>query len=116
MASNPTITALSRTKSLPTPIVRFGPSNPCRIVDCSLNEAGIHHSIGIYKHHNKPQRRKSVPLPFGESNPPDFIWKASKEREEAMARISRDESVEENRSVAIEMAELLQRFCDLHAA
>jgi hypothetical protein len=50
-----------------------------------------------------------------ESNPPDFIWKASEEREAAMARIRRDENVEENRGVAVEMAEMLRRFCELHA-
>jgi hypothetical protein len=56
-----------------------------------------------------------VPILFGESNPPDFIWKASEEREAAMARIRRDENVEENRGFAVEMAELLTRFCELHA-
>jgi hypothetical protein len=33
-----------------------------------------------------------------------------------MAKIRRDENVEQNRGVAVEMMELLQRFCDLHAA
>jgi hypothetical protein len=51
-----------------------------------------------------------------ESNPPDFIWKASEEREQAMAKIRRDENVEQNQGVAVEMTELLQKFCDLHAA
>ena len=51
-----------------------------------------------------------------ESNPPEFIWKASEEREEAMAKIRRDENVEQNRDVAVEMAEILRRFCELHAA
>ncbi len=50
-----------------------------------------------------------------ESNPPDFIWKASEEREEALARVRRDENVEENRGIAIEMAEIVRRFCELHA-
>lgn len=53
---------------------------------------------------------------FSESNPPDFIWKASEEREEAMAKIRRGENVEENRDVAAEMAEILRKFCELHAA
>ena len=51
-----------------------------------------------------------------ESNPPDFIWKASEEREEAMARIRRDENVEKNRDIAAEMAEIVMKFCELHAA
>jgi hypothetical protein len=33
-----------------------------------------------------------------------------------MAKIRRDENVEENRDVAIEMAALLSKFCELHAA
>jgi hypothetical protein len=51
-----------------------------------------------------------------ESNPPDFIWRASEEREDAMAKIRSDENVEENRDVATEMAEILRRFCELHAS
>lgn len=33
-----------------------------------------------------------------------------------MAKIRRDENVEENRGVAVEMAEILRRFCELHAS
>jgi len=50
-----------------------------------------------------------------ESNPPDFVWKASEEREEALARVRRDENVEQNREIAVEMAEIVRRFCELHA-
>ncbi len=66
MTANPRSTTLSRAKSLPSrPAVRFGPVNPCQIANCPLNEAGIHHNIGIYRHKNQPQRRKSVPILFG---------------------------------------------------
>jgi hypothetical protein len=33
-----------------------------------------------------------------------------------MAKIRRDENVEENRNVAVEMAEILRRFCELHTS
>jgi hypothetical protein len=50
-----------------------------------------------------------------ESNPPEFVWKASEEREEALARVRREENVEGNRGIAVEMAEIVRRFCELHA-
>ena len=108
---------ISRPQSLPAPPPSpcFPFLNPCRIPNCPLNEAGIHHNEGICLHHNKPQRRQSVPVLFGSANPPHFIWNASKEREEALARVRRDENVEENRTIAVEMADLVKRFCELHA-
>ncbi len=50
-----------------------------------------------------------------ESNPPDFIWNASQQREDALAKVRKGENVEINRAIAVEMAELVQKFCGLHS-
>ena len=51
-----------------------------------------------------------------ESRPPTFIWEASQKRQEAMAKIRKEDDVEKNRTIAEEMADLVGRFCDLHTA
>ncbi|CZT50966.1 uncharacterized protein RSE6_12042 [Rhynchosporium secalis] len=103
------------TLTQPSP-VHFGPRNPCRIPSCPLNEAAIIHGKGIYKHNGETVNRSLQPLVFGDSNPPDFIWKANLAHEEAMAKIKRGLDVKVNWAVAIEMATLVERFCELHAA
>ncbi|KAL5317288.1 hypothetical protein ACEPPN_014383 [Leptodophora sp. 'Broadleaf-Isolate-01'] len=95
--------------------VHFGPADPCRIPSCPLNEAAIIHSKGIYKHKGQVGNRASAPASFGDSNPPDFIWKANEAREEALAKIKRGEDVKANWGIAAEMAALVERFCELHA-
>jgi hypothetical protein len=50
-----------------------------------------------------------------ESLPPSFIWEASEKREEAMAKIRKEENVEKNRIIAEEMVDLIGRFCKFHA-
>jgi hypothetical protein len=51
-----------------------------------------------------------------ESRPPTFIWEASQKRQEAIAKIRKEDDVEKNRTIAEEMADLVGRFCDLHTA
>ena len=116
----------------------FGINKPCRVLNCPLNEAGIQHNVGIYRHVGGPkQKTQSVSVIFGcvpfpgldkeykkdlaltlnsESRPPTFIWEASQKREEAMAKIRKEDDVEKNRTIAEEMADLVGRFCDLHTA
>jgi hypothetical protein len=49
-----------------------------------------------------------------ESRPPTFIWEASQKKQEAMAKIRKEDDVEKNRTIAEEMTDLVGRFCDLH--
>lgn len=48
--------------------------NSCSKHDCPLNEAGINHSEGIYRHEGKDAIFCNVV--FANSNPPPFIWQA----------------------------------------
>jgi hypothetical protein len=48
----------------------------CEIRDCPLNEVGILHSEGIYIHESKG--RVPFHYVFCYSNPPPFIWEATK--------------------------------------
>jgi hypothetical protein len=47
-----------------------------------------------------------------ESRPPTFIWEASQKKQEAMAKIRKEDDVEKNRTIAEEMTDLVGRFCD----
>jgi hypothetical protein len=43
----------------------LGLTNPCRVPSCPLNEAGLHHNVGIYKHNGQTQTRKFISVLFG---------------------------------------------------
>ncbi|TVY48094.1 hypothetical protein LOCC1_G002058 [Lachnellula occidentalis] len=87
----------------------------CKVPTCPLNEAGIHHNIGIYKQHDVSPTRGFFSVLFGSSNPPDFIWYASEERKNAMEKVRRGDHVEMNSRIVGEKEELIGRFLDLHA-
>ncbi|TVY20674.1 hypothetical protein LARI1_G001189 [Lachnellula arida] len=87
----------------------------CKVPTCPLNQAGIHHNVGIYKQDDVSPIRGFFSVLFGSSNPPDFIWNASEQRRNAVEKVRRGDDVERNRRIVVEKEELLGRFLDLHA-
>jgi hypothetical protein len=57
----------------PQPTTASSPT-PCSKHDCPLNEVGINHSKGIYRHEGRDASFCNVV--FANSNPPPFIWQA----------------------------------------
>lgn len=60
------------------PLWRSSPDRRCDDLGCPLNQRGISipHYEGIYKHEGASQTKNTTL--FGISNPPPFIWKASR--------------------------------------
>lgn len=88
----------------------------CEALTCPLNEAGIIHSQGIYKHNN--QDNVGFCIVFANSNPPDFIWKAW-ERYADLERIIKKgkhngENVEELVKEREAKSQIVERFLDYH--
>jgi hypothetical protein len=93
----------------------FGPSRPCTKRDCPLNEVGIHHSEGIYKHEGKDVKFSVV---FSMSNPPPFIHKANSSFWAAQASKSAakaGDNLEEIEKTLAKNGSLVGRFLNYHA-
>jgi hypothetical protein len=105
-------TKTSPTKPRPTPDT----TALCTIRDCPLNEAGITHLQGIYKHNGQDQG--GFDIAFGNSNPPEFIWRAWDRFGdlERMVRKGRKhgENVVELEKERAEMSAVVARFLDYH--
>jgi len=93
----------------------FGPSRPCSKRDCPLNEVGIHHSEGIYKHEGKNVEFSVV---FSMSNPPYFIREANARfwaTQTAKGAAKAGDNLEEIEKTFAKNGSLLGRFLNYHA-
>jgi hypothetical protein len=72
------------------------------------------YTLVLFSGHYEANKREFGLTLSSESRPPTFIWEASQKREDAMAKIRKEDDVEKNRTIAEKMADLVGRFCDLH--
>lgn len=119
-ALQPKIHVLPNPISIPSRILSGRPNRPCRIASCPLNEAGIQHNVGLYKHNGRKnslgvQDPHGIPILFGDANPPYFIWAAAEERTRALEKVRLGQDADRNWEIAYEMEGILRRFCELHA-
>jgi hypothetical protein len=87
-------------------------TTPCIISSCPLNEAGIHHPVGVYKHHGKesPTTPSFEYYVFGASNPPPFI----KDANTSFWQIKTSGTKDKEKELA-QLGGTVGRYADLHS-